>query len=94
MNGSRRVDEEQVITILAAIVDPPNRRDDPLPGDLEGDFDFWFDGGACVGHTGTQHFVFSDGTRVVSVFPAAWLHIIVEFADGRIVEIRQRREYC
>jgi len=59
----RRVDEETVARILLAIATPPNRREEANPGDLSGNFDFWFDGGAARTITGWTEYEFEDGAR-------------------------------
>ena len=38
--------------MLRCIADPPGVHQDPRPGDMEGPFEFWFDGGAGIGITG------------------------------------------
>lgn len=87
---SNRIDEQRIAEILATIAAPRNRRYRPLEGDLTGDFDFWFDGGACRIHTGSQHYVFADGTHAHLVMPAPWLSVNVVFPNGEIVDIVQR----
>ena len=60
------------------------------PGDLEGDYDFWFDGGAIELITGTTRFVFQDGTIAeVAVVPTLSLNI--NFRDGHVVKVQQQR---
>ncbi len=85
-----RIDEQRVAEVLTMIAAPRNRRSQPLEGDLAGDFDFWFDGGACRTHTGSQHYVFANGTHAHVVMPAPWLSVNVTFPDGEIVDIVQR----
>jgi len=85
-----RIDEQRVAEVLTKIAAPHNRRSQPLEGDLAGDFDFWFDGGACRIHTGSQHYVFANGTHAHVVMPAPWLSVNVTFPDGEIVDIVQR----
>jgi hypothetical protein len=41
-----RVTESQVAEVLQLIATTPNTRKKPVAGDLPGEFDFWFDGGA------------------------------------------------
>ncbi len=65
----KRIDETRVAEILAIIAAPPNRRLEPAAGDLAGDFDFWFDGGAGRTHTGSQHYFFADGHKPTSCSP-------------------------
>jgi hypothetical protein len=88
---AERIAEGPVAQVLGVIAAPSNRRLQPIEGDLPGDFDYWFDGGACKLHTGTMLCVFSDGTRVHSVFPAPWLNLNIVFPDGNIVDVLQRR---
>ena len=88
---SRRVNEEHLARILQTVATPPNRRDKAEKDDLQGEYDFWFDGGACKQHTGSQHYFFADGTMVSIVFPAAWLWLSVNLPDGEIVDVMQRR---
>jgi hypothetical protein len=88
----RRIGESRVAKVLDLIGSPPNQRDDPREGDLAGDFDYWFDGGACRIHTGSQHFVFADGTEAHLAAPVPWLNVNVVFPDGRIVDVVQRQE--
>lgn len=87
----KRIDETRVAEILAIIAAPPNRRLEPAAGDLAGDFDFWFDGGAGRTHTGSQHYFFADGTQAHLVFPAPWLNLNIVFPNGEIVDVAQRR---
>lgn len=88
---ANRVSESRVAAILSVIASLPGKRDKPVTGDAEGDFDFWFDGGACKHHTGSAHFEFADGTRAMVASPATWLWVRIAFADGRVVEIVQNR---
>lgn len=83
-----RVSEEQVARVLQLMAAPPNRRDSPRAGDLPGQFDFWFDGGAGRIVTGWTTYHFSDGTRA-SHGTTLYLSVSIEFPDGRRVEVRQ-----
>ena len=85
-----RVSEAQVAAVLACIADPPGRRTRPHKDDAPGDFDFWFDGGACKYHTGSAHYDFADGTRAVVACPAHWLWVRIAFAGGGSVVIHQQ----
>jgi hypothetical protein len=89
---SNRADESHVARILSLIAHAPNRRGTPREDDPVGDFEFWFDGGACMGATGSQHYTFTDGTTATVAFPATWLWVSIQFSDGRIVDIIQRRQ--
>ena len=76
-----RVDANAVGKILQTIAVTPNRRDRPRTGDLSGNFDFWFDGGAARMITGWTEFEFADGTRArVDVVPG--LQVVVQFKNG------------
>src|SRR5690349_898399 len=88
----RRIAEENVARILNLIAAPPNRRVRATEADLSGDFEFWFDGGACIRHTGSSHYAFADGTTAFVAVPAAWLWISIKFPDGEVVDVIQRRE--
>jgi hypothetical protein len=84
-----RVPESRVAAVLASIAAPPRKRGKPQPGDIDGDFDFWFDGGACKFHTGSAHYHFTDGAAAVVACPASWLWVQITFGDGERVEIHQ-----
>ncbi len=87
----RRVDEKVVAGILELIHAVPNKRERPLPGDREGRFSFWFDGGACREITGYNEYVFRDGVvaQVGSCIPA--LSVTIHFPDGRRVQVQQEK---
>ena len=87
---NRRMDESVVARILQAIGSPPNRRERPMPGDEQGCFDFWFDGGAATFQTGWTEYTFVDGTRArVAVTPL--LSVTIELPNGRVVTVQQDR---
>lgn len=85
---ANRIDESQVARILQLIATTPNRRDRPTPGDLQGKFDFWFDGGAGQIITGWNEYDLTDGTRVV-VGTSPLLSVTIQFPNGCRVAIRQ-----
>jgi hypothetical protein len=87
---SDRVSAVEVEEILRCIVAPPNRRETPTEGDLQGEFDFWFDGGAYLPMTGSSEYVFANGIRARVAGPVPWLNIEILFPDGRRVDIQQR----
>jgi hypothetical protein len=60
-------------------------------GDLEGDYDYWLDGGACKVYTGNMEFVFQDGTIATVAAPIPSLSLNIRFHDGRLVRIQQER---
>ena len=84
----KRVGEDEVARILGLIAQPPNLRDQPKAGDVTGDFDKWFDGGAIRFVTGTTHYQFTDGSRAtVGVLHS--LSVWIEFENGACVSVRQ-----
>lgn len=84
----KNVSPGEVARILAIIGDPPNPRKLRQPGDLEGDFDEWFDGGAIRHHTGHTYYTLGDGTlAVVGVFP--WLDVSIRLPDDTQVHVTQ-----
>jgi hypothetical protein len=73
------------LTVIAA---PPNQHEALLEGDVEGNYDFGFAGGAGVYITGSTRYVFRDGaTAEVAMVPRFSVH--VGFPDGRQVAVRQ-----
>src|SRR2546426_2432406 len=84
-----RVQEKQVADILRLIAEMPNRRDQRHDSDISGQFDFWFDSGACRVHTGWQEFLLEDGTRAHVACPIPSLSVSTEFPDGRRVTVEQ-----
>jgi hypothetical protein len=84
----KRVSENEVAHILDMITNPPNRRECPIEGDIEGDFDAWFDGGAIRVVTGYTDYKFIDGISV-TVHTLPRLLIIIKFANGESVSIAQ-----
>jgi len=88
-----RLDEKVVARILDLIGAVPNRRDRPLPGDVEGRFDFWFDGGACIEMTGWNEYKFADGAvaRVATCNPT--LSVEIRFPDVGRVKVQQMDEW-
>jgi hypothetical protein len=85
----RRVTIPEVVQVLELIEKLPNRRAYPLPGDLQGDFDAWFDGGALRCITGTNHYELLDGTKASrGVMPC--LQVTIRFPNGEVVTIEQK----
>jgi hypothetical protein len=81
----------RIARVLSVISDLPGRRDRPRAGDLEGGYDFWFDGGAAIHHTGpSRQYDFADGT-------AAWestkfgFGVRIRFPDGCEVTVSLTR---
>src|SRR5262245_15498288 len=83
-----RVSEAQVAWVLQLVATTPNRRDRPIAGDLQGKFDFWFDGGAGQVITGWNEYDLTDGTRVV-VGTSPVLSVTIQFPSGSRVAINQ-----
>ena len=86
----RRVDERAVAEILQWIATEPNRRETPLPGDVEGVFDFWFDGGAGRTETGYVEYRFTNGARATVGAPIPALSVAIDFANGCRVTVQQQ----
>ena len=85
---ARIVQVAELTPLLAKMSSPPNRRDQPGADDIEGRFDFWFDGGACQLVTGCSRYVFDNGAEAFQEVSAG-LKVHVKFADGRYVKIEQ-----
>jgi hypothetical protein len=82
--------ELAVARILSAIAQLPNRRSQPRPGELPGDFDLWFDGGAVKNSTGYTIYAFADGSQaLVSVLPL--LSVGITLADGKRVAVSEAK---
>lgn len=86
---ARRVPEEIVAKIMMMIATEPNRREAPVEGDVEGQFDYWFDGGAARVDTGSVAYRFSDGTTADLAAPIAALSVSIEFPNGCRVSVQQ-----
>jgi hypothetical protein len=85
---SQRVEEKEVADVLNMIHAARNMRFRPLPGDLKGDYDGWFDGGAIKTETGCTEYHFKNGvTARVPVILT--LCVSIRFPDGRRVTIEQ-----
>ena len=89
MDFKNRVEEQTIARILESIASVPNRRDRPRIDDLEGPFDFWFDGGACTIMTGSVEYVFEEGTVATVGAPLPVLSVTIRFTDGKRVLIQQ-----
>jgi hypothetical protein len=85
----RRVDEQSVADVLRCIAAPPNKRQQPIAGDLVGPFDFWFDGGAARILTGNIVYEFASGIHATVGAPVPALSVNIEFADGCKVRVQQ-----
>jgi hypothetical protein len=88
MDFRKRVDEAAVAKILHYISDPPNVRKTPNANDENGQFDFWFDGGAARIITGHTEYAFDDGTKA-SVLVTPILSVTIDFPNGSSVAVQQ-----
>ena len=69
---------------------PSATRQVPIAGDLSGEYDGWFDGGAFRSETGASVYTFADGSSArVGVHP--WLAVVITFADGTEVSVLERQ---
>jgi hypothetical protein len=80
----------RVAAILLLVADPPNPRDRPLQGDLEGSFDIWFDDGAVKHDTGVSTYAFADGSKATTG-TSLLVSIGIELADGRQFSMIERK---
>jgi hypothetical protein len=83
-----RPSESKIAQVLHLIATKPNKREQPIAGDLPGKFDFWFDGGACLEVTGWNEYHLADGTRVRSGSCFA-LSVTIELSNGVRVRVQQ-----
>jgi hypothetical protein len=86
---ARRVDERAVAEILLWIATAPHRRDKPIVGDVQGAFDFWFDGGAGRIQTGYVEYEFTNGARATVGNPVPALTVRIDLANGCRVVVQQ-----
>jgi len=85
----RRVPELLVADVLKLIANEPQRRSAAVTGDLAGQFDYWFDGGAAKIETGYIVYRFADGTTALVGNPIPLLSISIEFPNGCRVRVEQ-----
>ena len=85
----RRVSEDAVADVLRCIAEPRNRRTTPAPGDLVGQYDFWFDGGAARIQTGYVEYTLASGVRATVGAPIPALSVSIFFPDGCRVGVQQ-----
>ena len=86
-------DEEvmlQVGRILTLMSELPDQREEPHEGDLQGNFDWWFDGGAVKHDTGLSTYHFADGAKAITGTSLA-LGVSIELPDGRIIVVSERK---
>src|SRR5262249_39107612 len=84
-----RIPESEIARILGLMSQLPNKREKPQAGDLTGNFDLWFDGGAVRYVTGYSEFSFAEGMEA-TVLVTPLLAITIRFPDGREVDITQK----
>lgn len=84
----QRVHRQQVASILGLLAEPPNYRHRPQQGDMAGDFNAWFDGGAVRYLTSITEYHFADGSRA-SFHDLALRTIHVELTDGACITIEE-----
>ncbi|MCM2256787.1 MAG: hypothetical protein NDJ94_14095 [Vicinamibacteria bacterium] len=85
-------DLAHVSRVLWAIAAMPHRRDRPVAGDLEGDWDFWFDGGACRCTTDVNNFTLQDGSEAWLSTSSLTLRGGVRLPDGKVVTFGEERK--
>jgi hypothetical protein len=76
----------QLATILELLAERPNYRQRPQPGDMAGDFDAWFDGGAVRYLTSITEYYFANGARA-SFHDLSLRKLFVELPDGAKITI-------
>lgn len=76
--------------LLAQVEELGEVRTRPAPGDLAGDFDGWFDGGAFKDDTGSRTYFLLDGTTI-GVTPFSLLPVRITFPEGAVVTVMQRK---
>ncbi len=85
---SRRVTEAEVARVLQIITRRVNARRRRRPGDIDGPFDQWFDGGALRVEGDTTLYQLGDGTRVRAAGGPV-LSLLIELRDGITVVVEQ-----
>lgn len=88
---SRRAREGDVAAALRTIAAPPDARSRPRPGDLDGEYDQWFDGGAIRIGTGVTTYVFASGVQASVAASVPFLSVVIRFPDGTVVNVQQQR---
>jgi hypothetical protein len=84
-----RVSEQELSKIVSAIA-AVKLRPTPKRGDLEGDYEAWFDGGAIRYVTGSTEYYFRDGTIASIGIEPEKLTLTVRYSDGRVINILQQ----
>jgi hypothetical protein len=84
-----RVSESDIARIVTAIAGA-KKRPTPKRGDMEGDYEAWFDGGAIRYVTGSTQYFFRDGSMASVALNPESVSITIRMADGRVVNITQQ----
>jgi len=79
----------EVADILLAIAAPPRRRKERRPGDVQGAYDEWFDGGAIKTVTGWKEYHFANGT-VAIVHATLTLRADIRLPTGGFVIVTEQ----
>jgi hypothetical protein len=87
----QRVNEDDVARILSLVANPPNLRVRPVKGDLAGEFNAWFDGGALRIDSSWKIYFFTNKTKVWISTSASWLWVQIEYSSGERVVIKQEK---
>lgn len=82
-------DLSALVHVLSLVARAP-RRTEPRPGDIEGDYDAWFDGGAMSHDTDFNRFHFADGAEAWLGTSSSRLHGGVRLASGEVVTFEQQ----
>lgn len=81
---------EDVARVLSLVARMPGRSEKPRPGDLEGAFDVWFDGGACRFVTDYNEYCLADGAMAWLSTSSPRLSGAVRLATGETVTFSQQ----
>jgi hypothetical protein len=85
------VDVSVVTRVLSVIDSTPGLRSEPRRGDLRGEYDRWFDGGAIRIVTGWNEYHFSDDT--VAIVPSSpILHVEIRLPTGAYVSVTEQSD--
>lgn len=87
-----RADLGAVARVLWAISSTPGRRSERVEGDLEGDHDYWFDGGALDYDTDFNRFTLADGTEAWLRSSSSVLMGGVRLPTGETVLFQQQQQ--
>ena len=84
-------DLSTVTHVLSTIAAPPALRSQSRPGDLQGEFSRWFDGGAIKFLTGWSEYHFADGTvAIVPTVPS--LRVDIRLPAGAYLSVSELSE--